>query len=305
MSVSLTLAASASGIVVRSARDVEMRACRLLLPAAFTASMVPEVLVAPDSEGVRGAVAISWFHRADDPAGAVCFPILVHVVPPARRQGVGRALVAAAITHCRGDADGLRAWSPVPDGSEAASFLDAVGFTPCRRMLFFEAEGAVFHAMVERIRARLERAGRIGAASRITALREAPAEAVAALLAGDFPAPASDILRRLEATAPDAFDLDRSVALFVDGSVVGALLYSWNGGAPSIDALAVAPAFRGTSAVVLLLEAATRNGLQGGATRFTFSCDEKNRDTTNLARRCGATFLKAEAEYRLLGPARA
>ena len=302
MSVSLTPIPSVSDIVVRPARDVEMRACRLLLPATFTATAAPEMLVAAGEGGVLGAAAIGWFHLRADPAA--CFPVLVHVIPQARRHGVGRALIAAALAHCGAEADGLRTWFPVAEESEASSFLLAAGFAPYRRMLFFEAEGATFHAMVERIRAGLERAGRIGAASRIGALREAPAEAVAALLADDFPAPAWEILRRLGSAVPDAFDLERSVALFVDGQLAGALLYSWNDGAPSIDALAVAPAFRGTSAVVLLLEAATRNGLEGGASRFTFSCDEGNRDTTNLARRCGARFLKAEAEYRLLGSAR-
>ncbi len=98
----------------------------------------------------------------------------------------------------------------------------------------------------------------------------------------------------------NSFDLDRSVALFVGEELAGGLLYSWNDGLPAIDALAVGPSFRNTSAVVLLLTAATRNGLDGGATRFRFSCGEDNRDTIKLARRCGAKAIRVEAEYRLV-----
>ncbi|MGA9867797.1 MAG: GNAT family N-acetyltransferase [Acetobacteraceae bacterium] len=302
MGASVTPAELPSGIVVRPARDLEMRAARLLLPSAFI-SGAPETLVALSGAGiVLGAAAIGWVHALSRPSEPACFPLLVHVVPAARRQGVGRALVGAAAALCHGEADGIRTWSPIALGSEAAVFLDVVGFAPHRRMLFFETDGAAFHAMVERLRVGLQRAGRITAGSRIAGLHEAPAKGVASLLAGDFPAPATEILRRLQRTEPDSFDLDRSVALFVGEELAGGLLYSWNDGLPAIDALAVAPAFRGTAAVVLLLEAATRNGLEGGATRFRFSCDDDNRDTVNLARRCAAETIRVDAEYRLLFP---
>lgn len=286
--------------MLRPARDVEMRAARLLLPPAFAAGAAETLVALSGAGAILGAVAIGWGHALSRQGEPACFPVLVHVVPSARRQGIGRALVAAAAAHCRADADGIRTWSAVANGSEAAAFLTAVGFARHRRMLFFETDGAAFHAMVERLRAGLERAGRIAAGSRIAALHEAPAKAVVALLAADFPAPAAEILRRLQRAEPDSFDLDRSVALFVGEELAGGLLYSWNDGLPAIDALAVAPSFRNTSAVVLLLTAATRNGLDGGATRFRFSCGEDNRDTIKLARRCGAKAIRVEAEYRLV-----
>ena len=65
-----------------------------------------------------------------------------------------------------------------------------------------------------------------------------------------------------------------------------------------IEVIVVAPAFRVGAANVLLLEAATRTALDGGAERFRFFCDDRTRDTLGLARRAGASPTRIDAEYR-------
>jgi GNAT superfamily N-acetyltransferase len=288
-------------IVLRPASDAEMRACRLLLPAAFSADSAPEAMVAIHTgapEQVVGACGLSWCNAPKPEAEPSGFAILLHVVPAMRRRGIGRALVEAAAAWCRDETTGLRSWLPIEDGSPAALFLSQAGFVLHHRTLHFETDLAGFHVIMDGVRARLQRSGRLPAEARICPLREAAAWDVAALVAPEFAAPHATILRRLSATAPDAFDLQRSVALYFGEALAGVLIFSWNGGDVGIEVIVVAPAFRGGAANVLLLEAATRAAIVGGAKRFRFFCDERTRDTLGLARRAGAAPTRVEAEYR-------
>jgi len=289
------------GIELRHASDADMRACRMLLPMAFTAYGAPELVAAVQrgaADTLVGACALSWCNAPKPEAEPGGFPVMAHVVPSHRRLGIGRALVEAAAAWCRGDTTGLRTWLPVVDGSGEASFLERVGFVRHHRTLHFETGLAPFHAIVDGLRSRMQRTGRLPHGARIVRLADAPAWDVAALVAPEFAAPHAAILRRLSPTAPDAFDLQRSVALYVGTALAGVLIYSWNGGDVGIEVIVVAPAFRAGAANVLLLEAATRTALDGGAERFRFFCDEHTRDTLGLARRAGAAPTRIEAEYR-------
>jgi len=247
---------------------------------------------------LAGACAVSWFNAPKPEAEPGGFPILLHVVPPMRRQGIGRALVEAAAEWCRGETAGLRSWLPVAEGSGAALFLERVGFSLHHRTLHFETDLAGFHLIVDGLRLRLQRSLRLPDGARIVRLREAPAWDVAALVAPEFAAPHATILQRLSPAAPDAFDLERSVAIYLGETLAGVLIFSWNGGDVGIEVIVVAPAARGGAANVLLLEAATRSAMEGGAQRFRFFCDERTRDTLGLARRAGAAPTRIDAEYR-------
>lgn len=284
---------------IRQALDADQQACRLLLPQAFGAETAPEALVALDADGeIVGACALSWCNAPKPETEPSGFALLVHVVPARRRQGIGRALVEAAAAWARDESPGLRSWLPVEDGSGEAEFLRRAGFALHHRTLHFETDLAGFHAIVEGLRARLERSGRLPHGARIMPLRDAAAWEVAALVAPEFAAPHAEILRRLQPTEADAFDVERSVALTIAGRLAGVLIFTWNGGQVAIEVIVVAPDFRGGSANVLLLEAATRAAMNGGAARFRFFCDERTRDTLGLARRAGARPLRIEAEYR-------
>lgn len=291
-------------IEVRHAVDADMRACRMLLPMAFTAGSAPELVVAVRRGAVAaehslvGACALSWCNAPKPEPEPGGFPCMLHVVPSHRRRGIGRVLIEAAVAWCRSDTTGLRSWLPVPDASEAAAFLEGVGFGCHHRTLHFETGLAPFHVIVDGLRGRMQRTGRLLQDARIVPLAAAPAWDVAALVAPEFAAPHAAILRRLSPTALDAFDLQRSVALYVGSDLAGVLIYSWHGGDVEIEVIVVSPAFRAGAANVLLLEAATRTALDGGAERFRFFCDERTRDTLGLARRAGASPTRIDAEYR-------
>ena len=288
-------------IAIRAAEDADMRACRMLLPQAFAAESSPEVLVAVRRGAAGplvGACALSWCNAPKPEAEPGGFPMLLGVVPSMRRLGIGLALVEAAAAWCRSETTGLRSWLPVPEGSDAALFLQQAGFALHHRTLHFETGLAEFHVIMEGMRARMESRGRLPDQARILPLAEAPAWDVAALVAPEFAAPHATILRRLSPGAADAFDLRRSVALYIGPELAGVLIFSWNAGLVGIEVIVVAAAFRGGAANVLLLEAATRAAMEGGAERFRFYCDERTRDTLGLARRAGASPLRIEAEYR-------
>lgn len=271
------------------------------MPETFGFDSVPEMLVAvPDdaSGPIVGACAISWCNAPKpevDPSG---FPIMLYVVEAERRKGVGRALIEAAAEWCREETTVLRNWMPVPAGSDAVQFLQRSGFTLHHRTLHFEANLAEFHRIVDHLRDRLQRTGRMPAAAQLLRLQDIPAWDVAALVAPEFPAPHAAIMRRLTPGAPDAFDLARSTALRVGEVLAGVLIFSWNGGEVGIEVIVVAPSFRGGAANVLLLEGATRAAMEGGAEFFRFYCDERTRDTIGLARRAGATPRRIDEEWR-------
>ena len=299
------LAGPAPGLVVRPARDDERRACRILLPDMFTASQAPDLLVAtladparPDAPRLVGAAGLGTVHGR----AARDFPFLAHVVPSWRRRGIGRALVEAAVDHCRGKGDILRAFQPVPSESGAAGFLAACGFDGRDRIVHFETDARAFHADMLRVRQRLEQRGRIRMHARVVPLRDAPAARVADLVSRHFPITRAQLLARLDPRSTSTCDLNNSVALLVGeppGAEMlgGALIYGWDGDVPVIEARVVDPALRGGWANALMLEQATRNGVAAGARRFRFFADDRLYDTMNLARRAGAEQIKVELQF--------
>ncbi len=242
--------------IARTTED-EQAACLALLPEVWN---VPVELIAARRDGVLiGAAGLLWESWAD-PAG---FPIAVHVIPEARRQGVGRALVDTALALVDGESDGLWTLGNVAEESEAADFLRGCGFAPQKRITHFEMQGQSFHDHVERIVARLLSRMRHG------------------LAVGDG----------------SGIDFDRSTVVMEGAQVAGALLYHWNDGDPVIEANVVAPAWRNSYVNALQLQVATKHGLDGGATSFRFDSDETVRDSMNLARRGGARPIKTEARF--------
>lgn len=286
---------------VRAAKAEETYACRMLMPEGFTPTSAPELFVAVTTtspSAVVGAAAVGWRQLSKPPG----FPVQIHVIAPLRRRGIGRALLAAVTEACRGETDLLHAWTMLSDESAGAAFLRREGFETRQRFLNFEADGKRFHAMVDALRNRMSRSGKIPEGVRTVPLKDAPADEVVALVATTFDALPAFVAAKITAEGISSYDVDNSMVLMADGKVEGALLYIWKDGVPMIDVNVVSEPFRRGWANVLLLEATTRGGLATGADRFRFSCDQHNRDTINLAKRVSATPLGAEAAFmRSLG----
>jgi GNAT superfamily N-acetyltransferase len=284
---------------VRRAEDHEARACRLLLPEVFGASAAPDLWVAIDRETALlvGAAAIGWQPNFDPPG---CL-LHVHVPTPLRRRGIGRALVEAVAEACAGSTPCLHSWVSLPEDGEGAAFLRRLGFAPSRRMLEFAAD-ADGYTKVKAACDRLGAAKQIPASFRVVSLREAPAEEVAALVAEHFrDAPLASFSGL--ARGVSGHDRERSVVLLEGDAVRGALIYRWSNGEPRVDVWVVAPEVRGSIASLVLLEAAMRNALNGGARRFHFVCTDDNTNTIGLARRGGANLIATLTNFMRRLPA--
>ncbi len=283
----------------------EAALCLALLPEAARPRV--ELLAAWQGRGderqLVGAAAIDWQSWTDRPG----FPLLVHVVPAARRRGIGQALVAAAAVLAQGETDGLWAWAGHPEASEAAAFARACGAGPGQRLLRFRMAGAGFTAQLARLVAALGARGHVPPGMRVVPLREAPLDEVAVLVAREFRNPPMVTLARLQRGLASGgigdVDYDKSVATLDDtpaGQVLaGALLYRWAGGHPVVEANVVAPAYRHGPVNVLQLHAAFVNGIAAGAEACDFHCDEQVTDTVRIARRGGAVQTGVETRYYL------
>lgn len=280
---------------IAPASAADEAACLALLPETWG---LPVELLAARADGeLVGAAALVW-ESWQTPAG---FPFAVHVVPAARRRGIGWALVEAALALVEGETDGLWSLRNLPDDSEAAAFLRATDFTAAQRIAHFRVETAAFDRHLSAFVARLYRNHRIPASIRTVPLREAPLDAVARLVAAEFGSGPLRLLRRMRAglAADDdnGLDFDRSTVVLDGDRVAGVLLSRWTGEHPAIEANVVAPAWQGSYVNALQLQVATRRGLEAGSTHFLFDCDETIHDSMNLARRGGAERLGTEARF--------
>jgi len=271
-----------AAVAIRPAHDAEAPACRALLPEAFGPTDGPVLYVAVGDGAIVGAAAIGWV-----PGG---FPVQVHVVPAWRRRGVGRALVDAAAAAAAGETARLRAWTLLAEDSPAERFLLATGFAAARRFHGFDT-GFEFAAHVARVRAYLERSGRIPDGVAVVAPSAAPRAELVALVAANLHAVPAAVAARVAADGPSGYDDTLSVVLMHDGRVAGATLSSRDGAVGRIEVNVVAPALRGGWANIILLDETARRGIAGGIERFRFFSDETTRDTMNLGRRTGARFL--------------
>lgn len=291
---------------IRRASDAEAYACRLLLPEAFSLSAAPVLLVATPADmqaQIVAAAALHWEECGADPG----FGLQLHVVPSARRHGIGRALIEAATQLCQGETSALRTSRPLPEGCEAEPFLAATGFVQRRQIRHFEAGLQHYHAIVDGFYQRLALHGQIPAEIRVVSAREVPAGPLATLLASEFPVQRETARRWLSGEATDGYDLDASVVLMVEDHIAGALFIRFNGTVPTIDALVIRKRFRKSWANVVLLRQATFRGLEIGRgngwpmdlQKIRFSCDEDNHDTLRLAARGEATALGCERSWSL------
>jgi GNAT superfamily N-acetyltransferase len=280
-------------LTVKPAQPHEEPFAAALLSELYGRAMTP--YIARVANASVGAVAIDWVNREPEAR----FATHIHVMPAFRKQGIGRRIADHVVAMVSGETDALRSFGSFKEGGEQAVFARACGFEVAKRLLYFRMEGVPLVANLEGLLARLEARGRVPASLRIIPARDAPHDDLAMLLAdslGTHQPRLASMLAMAVHDAPEAIDLDKSVAVMDGDTLAGALVYRWNNGAPMIEGNVVAPAYRAGPVNLMQLLAATRNGLAGGATAFTYICDETVTDSVNLARRGGGTLLKSEVE---------
>ena len=281
---------------IHPAEPADLRACRMLMPETFGPGHRPEGLIALDPAGaLAGAVAIGWLAVGDPPA----FPVAVHVVPPARGQGLGRQLLDAATALVRDETSELQPWTALRDDTDAAAFCLASGFAVHHRILHFLGEGERMEGMLRPYRERLDESGWIPAGARVIPLRDADPEDVARVVTREFHGNPSSLIARLRSQGGVPPDPDRSVVLLLDGEVVGVqLLIVPAEGVPEVEANVVIPTLRRGWANLLLTHEGTRISVMHGTRTFRFYCDERVIDTVKLARRSGAELVATDLILR-------
>lgn len=275
------------------ATAAEIPACLALLPE--TRDKAAHWLIARRGGAFVGAAAVVW-REAADPGG---FPLWIRTPAEHRREGVGRALLAAAEDLVRAETNGLWSMDPVPDASDAAQFMLSTGFAPTVRELRFQADIA---RMLDNLSGIIGRARARGGVPdfEIVGLASAPLEPLAWLLSrslGGGPLATMDGARR-RLGRRDGDDRDRSLVAIRDGNIAGVLLWRVDAGIAVIDAKVVAEAWRGSWVNLLMMATALEQGLSEGLSQLRFHCLETVRDTMTLARRAEARTVLSQALYR-------
>ena len=285
-----------NSIEVRTARAEEAAACAALLPNVRTPDA--QFLIARRGGRIAGAAALRWVNWNKPPG----FPLAIEVVPDARRMGVGKALVAAAIELCHRETAGVWSIKTFAEDSEAADFLRACGFTVQRRVLHFSMDTAAFDDHMSGIVERLHKTKRVPQELRTVSLRDADLGKVAVLVSQSFNRGHDRLLSLLmesvEQGGSDKFDPDLSVVIEACGDPVGAIFGRWNDGNCLIEANVVAPGWRRSSVNALQLAASVRNIREKGSQEFQFRCDDDVIDSINLAKRAGGKHIATEAQFR-------
>ncbi len=289
---------------IRPARPDERPAVRLLLPRAVHFGADVRTWVAADAAGrVAGAVAVTRRHQPSPAAGP---RVAVHVVPPARRSGVGGALVGAAAAAARaGGADALHAWDLIPSGSEAHVAWGRLGFTRSPEVV--EARGDVLQLrdLLRPVYAALVARGTIPADAAVVPLADADPYRVADLHVAHLGGSAADVLAGLRGASATGFDPHLSAAIVVGpGRRLAAVSLIERLADPAViftHGVVVAPALRGRWANVWLKYDGAERSAAAGVRTIVHRAHEHHADTRRLNGRLGFTTRSLVQPYRTIG----
>lgn len=278
-----------SPISVSPATEAEAPAALAMLGRMFEPGL--ELLVARRNGQVAGAAGLHWRHARKLEG----FSLSLGVRPPHRRQGVGRALAAAAVDMTAGEAHRLWSQDAIDEDSVAAAFARACGFEPGVREHHFRADADGVAAVTPMIEWFV--AGQpIPDSARVIPLREAPLEEVAWLLSAEFgDGPGAALARLRHDDQTGGIDLDESVAVMAGEELAAFYLASLRDGSLRIDVVVVAPPWRGGWANMLLMQAML--GRRGVACALRFQCTDETLFTMKIARRLKAVCERTTAYY--------
>jgi GNAT superfamily N-acetyltransferase len=284
--VSVEFDIAAGGFVVRPALPRDEKACRMLLPEV--AGVEAHRFVALDAaHGLAiGAASPTYAQRAEPVPGP---RQAVHLNPPCRGRGVGRALVQALVSLARSqgagalyaaqriefDDDGMRAWQ-------------RLGFDVCETVEEHELPLAPVLARLAPLVDELRRRGAIPANARIVPLHAANRAHVLQLHLDELGGDRGPLYQRLLGHGAGAFHQRYSRVLLVNDRIVGCLLaHRKSEHVATLDANIVAPEFRGGWANAWLRLEAMQGAAALGIKHFHFTSFDKYGDTRAFTEKLG------------------
>lgn len=282
---------------IRTASAPERQLAAWLLPRALGMSPLsmhvePSVLVAYVEDRLAGALALACAVAPNDPPTVPC---AVHVVPWARRRGVGKALLAEAERLAlHWGVRGLSSFDAVREGSPEAHGWAWLGFDFHVALERFRCSVFAMRDVLEPLWRRVRSHGNIPPRARLTSLAEAPADEVRRLRAMHLGG--SDARG---AVFTEAHDPDISRAAWTpDGRLAGILACRGpEDGAVFVDTRVVAPGERGGWANLCMMREAVEQGIAKGATAIVFEAGPAHQDTVSLARRAGGELVHRNLRF--------
>jgi GNAT superfamily N-acetyltransferase len=293
------------GIRIRRADEHhDWRALRMLLPRAIHHGCGCDALVATDDAAGRrlvGAIAIDPLMRLQPYRGP---RVALHVIPPWRRRGVGRALLhAAAQLSAARNAEALYAWEKVAPESDEAQAWQRLGFDHAIESALTRIYAARAIEVLEPLVQWLRDRGHIPDEASLVPLEHANPDEVVKLVT-EFLAGAGaevDLKNRLTGNHPKPLDPRLSKVLAYKGRVAGAMLGSpVSADVGFVEVNVVDPMLRGGWANLWLKLEATRDARDEGYNAFLYETHEQHVDTAGLTRRLGGTVVPRVELYRII-----
>lgn len=267
--------------------------------------LLPEVmhpalrLVACDDEDGRvlGAAALLEAMRPRPPVGPGA---MVHVIPPRRRQGIGRALIDTLVAAARArHAEALYAIQRVDAESEQHYAWQRLGFSPLEQVVDHEVE---LTRVIERLTPLWDRIAGQGWApddARLVSLYEADRGQVADLHLRELGGDRRDLLRKLRGEGVGAYQPVYSRVLLIgrepQREVAGCLLARrLDRETAAVEANIVDPGIRAGWANIWLKLDASRGAQSLGIHRFLWRTFDRYQDTRAFTEQVGGKVLRTE-----------
>ena len=232
-------------------------------------------------------MAAGGLTRSERPKPLVGPGVTLHVIEPARRQGIGSELLEKLATHAlqRG-AEAIYATQKVTSDSQERSAWEALGFSVCETVEKHELPLDEFVPQLAPLLDRMRQRGKIPESARIIPLFEADLEEVARLHLATMGGDPTSLMQKLRGEVPESFSPRYSRVLLIDQQVKGVILgHRVSREIVHVDANIVAPKIRGGWANVWLKLEATQGAIQWGIKKFVFSTFDHYTDTRSFTDR--------------------
>lgn len=277
---------STSGFAIRPAEVADARACRMLLPH-FSGAAADYLIAVDGARGlVIGAAASTHSRRSQPMAGP---GVAIHVIPPCRRYGVGRALLGGLL-HLASlrNSQAIYSARKTDLASDEFEAWKRLGFHVIETVEEHELPMAEILPRLTPLADRLRERKKIPADAKIVPLYAANRAKVLQLhldlLGGDRGA----IYQRLQGRGPGAFHPRYSRVLMVGERIVGCILaYRRNQHDAVCDAMIVVPELRNGWANVWLKLDAFQGAAALGVTHFYFTTFDQYADTRSFTSSLG------------------
>lgn len=270
---------------IRPPRGIECRICRMLLPEMDDAPgpVWHRVAVDPSDGRVVGAIGV-WEDLTMQPRWAVN----AHVIPPARRRGIARALVDAIADEAGQRGVGaIDSWLMPEEASPLGERIRQLGFRVEKRVFEYEVVADEIMRAAQNLYDRVRDQRKIPASARLVSLHDAEPRQVIEFHTRHLGGVPSGIMPWLNGREPGSLDPHLSLVLLVDDRVMGLALGHCRAD-PDIfefDATVIHPALRGGWAAAWIRYEHARRVVARGCTKARYmTFDQKLGDRHTGAR---------------------